>query len=522
MIVLRAGCRPRAHPADSVRQRGLCLIDVQAAGVFFLLELALSSTPFVLSRRAFGRGLAIAGLTSVSLPALAAPGDFFGNQAEWEQNYTADSRLAIRRTTTPVLSQQTYAETERAIQAYRAIADQGGWQSVPTGATLQLGSKGPGVLALRQRLITTGDLSESAGASPVFDSYVKAAVQRFQARHGIGATGVVAKQTFQALNVSVADRIRQLELNLTRLRAYTGDLGRRHITMNIPAASVETVENGQVFSHHQAGVGKIDRQSPIMKAMVVDINFNPFWTVPASIIRKDLIPKMQADPNYLTDNKIRIIDKTGNEVAPQSINWNSMDATNYRFRQDPGADFNSLGVVRVNIPNKDGVYMHDTPAKGIFGDDFRFVSSGCVRVQNIRDYVAWILKETPGWGRDQIDEAIRSGQRIDAKPTQQVPVYWVYVTAWANDVGYDSVFARQVEAHGGRVVYCRDAAEVADFVLALGKERGAHLFGPRAELVVLGAQPFVFDGELADVDRCPGDGRGRGVCRWLGPRPRGV
>ena len=91
------------------------------------------------------------------------------------------------------------------------------------------------------------------------------------------------------------------------------------------------------------------------------------------------------------------------------------------FRQDPGADLNSMGFVRINIPNPHGVYMHDTPAKGIFGDDFRFVSSGCVRVQNVRDYVGWLLKDTPGWSRDQIDAAIESGQRLDAKLAQPVP-----------------------------------------------------------------------------------------------------
>ena len=180
--------------------------------------------------------------------------------------------------------------------------------------------------------------------------------------------------------------------------------------VNIPAAAVETVEGGVVFSHHIAGVGKIDRQSPIMQTKATEINFNPFWTVPASLIKKDLIPKMKADPNYLTDEKIRVFNKEGQEVSPQSINWNSNDATNYKYRQDTGADINSLGFVRVNIPNPYGVYMHDTPSKGIFGDDFRFVSSGCVRVQDVRDYVAWLLKDNPGWGRDQIDEVIRSGR----------------------------------------------------------------------------------------------------------------
>jgi murein L,D-transpeptidase YcbB/YkuD len=172
-----------------------------------------------------------------------------------------------------------------------------------------------------------------------------------------------------------------------------------------------------------------------MQTKATEINFNPFWTVPPSLIKKDLIPKMKADPNYLTDEKIRIFNKDGQEVSPASIDWNSNEATNYKYRQDTGADLNSLGFVRVNIPNPYGVYMHDTPSKGIFGDDFRFVSSGCIRVQDVRDYVAWLLKDTPGWGRDQIDAVIRSGDRLDVKLAQPVNVYWVYITAWATPDG---------------------------------------------------------------------------------------
>ncbi len=148
---------------------------------------------------------------------------------------------------------------------------------------------------------------------------------------------------------------------------------------------VETVENGVVVSATRAGVGKIDRQSPVMQTRALDINFNPYWTVPASIIRKDLIPRMQADPNYLTENHIRVYDKNGQEVPPDQINWQLDDAVNYRFRQDPGRPRIRSASCAINIPNPYGVYMHDTPEKGIFGDDFRFVSSGCVRVQNMRD-----------------------------------------------------------------------------------------------------------------------------------------
>ncbi|GAC1329026.1 MAG: murein L,D-transpeptidase [Beijerinckiaceae bacterium] len=387
------------------------------------------------SRRGLLGGLSIATMVAAAPGVFAAPGaGAFGDQAEWAQRYDADARLTVPRSTTPILSAQTLAATEGAIQQYQRIVAGGGWGILPN-TTLKIGSNGAAVVALRRRLVGSGDLDAEAGASPVFDSYVEAGVKRFQARHGLGETGVVSQQTLVALNIPADVRLRQLETNLVRLRSFSGNLGHRYVTANIPAAHVETVEDGMVVTHHAAGVGKIDRQSPVMQAKVLDINFNPFWTVPASIIRKDLIPKMQKDPNYLTDNKIRIISKDGNEVSPRQINWNSLEATNYKFRQDPGADMNSLGFVRINIANPYGVYMHDTPAKGIFGDDFRFVSSGCMRVQNVKDYVTWLLKDTPGWPREKIDEAIRSGERIDAKLAQPVPVYWVYITAWATPEG---------------------------------------------------------------------------------------
>ena len=429
------------------------------------------STP-VVSRRAFAQGMAVAGLAAAfgmsrlgTGEAMAAQLDgvsgLFGEQAEWVQKYDADARLAVNRTTTPILSSQTVASTEQAIAKYQDLASRGGWSTVPN-QTLKVGTKNNAVVLLRRRLMTTGDLDETAGTSPIFDSYVEAGVRRFQTRHGISPTGVVAQQTIAALNVPIQVRLRQLEINLVRLRAFSGNLGARYVTMNIPAAAVETVENGQVVTHHAAGVGKIDRQSPVMQAKVVEINFNPFWTVPASIIRKDLIPKMQADPKYLADNKIRVFNSAGAEVTPESINWNSMEATHYRFRQDPGGDVNSLGFVRINIPNPHGVYMHDTPAKGIFGDDFRFVSSGCVRVQNVRDYVAWLLKDTPGWDRDHIDQAIRSGERIDARLTSPVPVYWVYITAWANDglIQFrDDIYQRDGFGASGAVASAAPAAQ---------------------------------------------------------------
>ena len=211
-----------------------------------------------------------------------------------------------------------------------------------------------------------------------------------------------------------AVRLAQLRTNLVRLRSLSGNLGSRFVVCNIPAAQIEAIEDGVAVSRHTAVAGKPDRPSPDINSKIVEINFNPYWTVPVSIVRRDLIPKMQAEPDYLTNNHIRIFDMRGDELTPSQINWYSEEAVNYRFKQDPG-DFNSLGSIRINFPSKDGVYMHDTPSKNLFGEDMRFHSSGCVRVQNVRELVNWLLSETPGWSRQEIDAVIKSGERKDAK-----------------------------------------------------------------------------------------------------------
>ncbi len=336
----------------------------------------------------------------------------------------------IPAATLPTLSARAAQATEQAIPQYEGIVARGGWPYVPPGGRLRLGTRHPSVVALRRRLAIGGDLDAQAGSTDVLDSYVEAALRRFQLRHGLTADGVASDTTYAALNVPAPVRLAQLRTNLVRLRIFGGNLGERYVLCNIPGTQIEAIENGMVVSRHSAVVGKPDRASPDIQSRVVEVNFNPFWTVPPSIVRRDLIPKMQAQPDYLVQNRIRIIDPRGFEVQPQQINWYSDEATHYMFKQDPG-DFNSLGSVRINFPSAHGVYMHDTPSKNLFGEDFRFHSSGCVRVQNVRELVVWILDGTPGWARPDIERVLRSGERRDARPARGVGVYWIYITAWA-------------------------------------------------------------------------------------------
>ena len=347
------------------------------------------------------------------------------------QGFDSTSRtIHMPQSSLPTLSPLTVQTTEQAIGQYDEIVRRGGWSRLAPTGRLRLGDRHPAVLALRERLAIAGDLDRAAGKSDIFDSYVEAAVRRFQARHGITVDGVVRAQTFSALNIPAEVRLAQLRTNIERLRPLSKHLNSRHVVCNIPAAQIEAIEDGVAVTRHTAVVGKPDRPSPDVNSRIVEINFNPFWTVPVSIVRRDLIPKMQAEPDYLGKNHIRIFDQQRNELQPSQINWYSNDAVNYMFKQDPG-DFNSLGSLRINFPSKDGVYMHDTPLKNLFGEDMRFHSSGCVRVQNVRELVDWLLRDTPRWSRQEIDAVIQSGEREDARLAKPVPLHWVYISAWA-------------------------------------------------------------------------------------------
>ncbi|HSY56455.1 MAG TPA: L,D-transpeptidase family protein [Bradyrhizobium sp.] len=347
----------------------------------------------------------------------------------------ASRNVRLPKKSLPTLSPSTAETTQTSIAQYETIVAKGGWPDVPQAADgAHVGVKSPAIPPLRQRLSLVGDLELNSGDPLVFDSYVDAAVRRFQVRHGLHADGIVHEPTLHALNVPADRRLAQLKTNAVRLKSLTGNLGSRIVVANIPAAQIEAIENGVAVTRHTAVAGKPDRPSPDVRSKITQINFNPFWTVPVSIIRKDLIPKMQAEPDYLTRNHIRIYDGKNNELPPSQIDWYSAEAVNYKFKQDFG-DFNSLGSMKINFPSPDGVYMHDTPSKNLFGEDFRFASSGCMRVQNVRELVYWILAETPGWSKPEIDEVINSGERKDAKVAKPLPLYWVYVTAWATPDG---------------------------------------------------------------------------------------
>jgi murein L,D-transpeptidase YcbB/YkuD len=345
--------------------------------------------------------------------------------------------LSTIDTPEPILSFDTAYNIEMAVQYYTKVVAQGGWE-LPTRQTfnLQLGKDGTPVSRLKRHLMVTGDYPAADRVNGSFDDATDLAVRKFQVRHGIIPTGKVDEPTFYALAVPAEQRLSQLQLNSQRVQALATGLSEsdRYVVVNIPAASIEAVQTGQVAQRHTAVVGRIDRPTPILDSKIQQINFNPYWHVPKSLIEKDLIKYMNDDPEYLTKFKIHIYDSKGNELQPTDIDWSTGEAVNYMFRQEPGAE-NSMGHCKINFPNKYDVYLHDTPAKSLFSENGRFHSSGCVRVEGVSELVSWLLESNGGWDQPAVEAVFNSNERLDVSIKKPTPIHTTYVTAWANRQG---------------------------------------------------------------------------------------
>jgi L,D-transpeptidase YcbB len=344
--------------------------------------------------------------------------------------------LSLIDTIEPILSFDTAYNLQLAIRNYEEFVRVRGNWDLPDREWygLTLGNDRKGVRNLKRRLMINGDMPVEERINDVFDERLDAAVRLFQARHGLIINGQIDEPTFYAMAVPAEVRLNQLRLNAMRVEQWASALTDRYVVVNIPAATIEAVEASAVKQRHTAVVGKVDRQTPILNSKIHQVKFNPYWTVPKSIIRKDLIKYMNEDPNYLTNYRIRIFDGKGNELQPTQINWSTDEAVQYTFRQDPGAE-NSMGHCKIDFYNPHDVYLHDTPQKALFGENGRFHSSGCVRVDRVDELVAWLLRDNGGWDVYSVQAAFQSNERLDVPLNNQVPIHTTYITAWANRQG---------------------------------------------------------------------------------------
>lgn len=358
----------------------------------------------------------------------------------------------------PWRSDEMLEQIDRGIARYERIASKGGWPLIPGNRMLRPGDSDERVAALRRRLVVSGELSpKDANLDDYgFDSVLEAAVVRYQEFNGLRPTGRVDQPTLAALNITADQRLEQLRLNRTRIAELLQQPpDERYVLVNVPAFQLEAVERYQVEQRHRVIVGRPERETPSLRATIKALNFFPYWKVPDSVAQLDLIPRLRKEPEYLTKEQIRVIsgDFNGPELDAAVIDWNQADASKIKFRQDPGPQ-NALGLVRIDMQNEHGVYMHDTPMKPLFQQRVRPFSAGCVRVQDVFKLVDWLTRYEPGWDRPgQAEAVLQSGQALDLALTRPVPVYFTYITAWAEKRG---------DVHFRADIYNRDGKRSAD------------------------------------------------------------
>jgi murein L,D-transpeptidase YcbB/YkuD len=343
-----------------------------------------------------------------------------------------------------------YNGLRQALVTYRGILSRGGWPKVPDGETLEPGSTGPRVVALRDRLRVTGDLEAADPSDPaVFDDALGTAVEGFQHRHGIASDGRVGPRTLEELNVPVEARIDQMRASLERSRWVFRDIGSDFIIVDIAGYHLYLVEAGKRTWSTNVQVGKPFHATPVFKSTLKYVEFNPTWTIPAGILRNETLPRTRKDPSYLRRNNMSVVTDSGRIVDPATIDWAETASKGfpYMIRQEPGTN-NALGQVKFIFPNEHSVYLHDTPSKGLFAHAERAFSHGCIRTENPLDLAALLLDDQ-GWDRARIDDVIKSGKTTRVNLDKPVTIMLLYWTAQADTDGV---------VHFRKDLYGRDAA----------------------------------------------------------------
>ncbi len=338
-----------------------------------------------------------------------------------------------------------YRRLRRALAGLSRVAAAGGWGVVAAGEPLSPGEEDERVTALRRRLALSGDLEAAGAPAPaaaddtLYDSELEAAVRSFQARHGLTADGVVGKRTLEALDVPVERRIDQLIVNLERWRWLPQDLGERHVLVNIAAFELQAVDGGRVALSSRVIVGKRYTKTPVFSGRMTYLVLNPYWYVPGSIARNEILRDVQKDPGYLAREQLDVLDGTGPDARvldPAAIDWSSLAPRDlpYVFRQRPGK-VNSLGRIKLMFPNPYNVYLHDTPSRGLFEREVRAFSHGCIRVERPLALAAFVLQAGPRWTEETLAAVIDSGVQQTIVLADPVPVHVLYWTAWVDENG---------------------------------------------------------------------------------------
>ena len=333
----------------------------------------------------------------------------------------SDEEAGIEEAGNQILFSQ-YFRLRDALKRYREIEKQGGWKTIEIHPEKKYkpNDTGRAIRQIRDRLFITGDIKQN-NKSNRYDSELLMAVNKYQLRNGYKSDSLISQEHIQSMNRPIEERIKAIVVNMERCRWLSPDIftSREFIFVNIPSYELSFIRDEKVEFHSSVVVGKSMSRTVIFGGKMSYIVFSPYWNLPESIIDDEVKPGIANNKNYLKSH---------------NMEWN-----NGQVRQLPGKR-NSLGLVKFMFPNSNDIYFHDTPSKGLFKEENRAFSHGCVRVDKARELAISILKEDKKWTVEKIDDAMNSGKEKIASLKNKIPVHIGYFTAWADDEGVISFY----------------------------------------------------------------------------------
>ncbi|MEN9391377.1 MAG: hypothetical protein RL017_675, partial [Pseudomonadota bacterium] len=334
-----------------------------------------------------------------------------------------------------------YAKLKKMLLEYQAIANDGGFPLVSESNVLTIGDKGDAVKDLQQRLLVSGELAQNNKPGK-FDSNLQQAVITFQDNNGLYDDGIVESQTFKALNTSVGDRIKLIELNLDKMRLLPQDLGPDYLFINLPSFSLNVVHNGKQFINMEVAVGGVEHPSCVLNSQIQYLVLNPYWNIPAHIAQDEIWVSVKKNKNYLKQKHVQVLKKNNRgDYVPINVdkfNWNTISVkefNSYRFRQEP-SDENALGKVKFMFPNQCGMYLHSTNESELFDAYQRDFSHGCVRVNQPLNLTTFILNIQKQWSSAKVSSMYQKDFNKTIHLVKPFNLYLFYLTALDNDSGW--------------------------------------------------------------------------------------
>ncbi len=317
------------------------------------------------------------------------------------------------------------------LKKLRAEAEKGGWPEVSEGEVLKPGDSDQRIAGIKKYLLAVGDLDgKPFDNEQVFDEELERAVKKFQKRHKLTSDGVIGKETIEQMKVPIEDRIDMIILNLERTRWVFQQPDDDFLLVNIAGFQLKRITNETEVFDSRVIVGKYNQETPVFKGIMKYIVMNPTWILPYSIATHETLPELKKDPRYLAAKHMEVIDKKGNILDPDKIDWSIYSAGNFPFiiRQKAGP-WNALGEVKFIFPNKYFVYLHDTPSKGLFNEQDRAFSHGCIRTEDKWGLLMSLMDEPEVWNMDKINEILKSGETTTIDLPKPINIYLVYLTA---------------------------------------------------------------------------------------------